>query len=270
MKTYPVIPLQQLKFDGSILADKIKEVPKNALPVMEFFQAIEGEGLYIGQPRHLLRVGGCLVGCTGCDTPHSWGLRQVTIRSVPDLVSDISAQLPAGQGLAYTVSITGGEPMHYPDAVYSLAYNLPPRFEVALETSGLILPESMNFYEPFSFISFDVKTPSSGVPHSDDALEQLLTHYLKLCTGRFTTPTYQPGPSAQLKAVVTDDTDISWLLEKVVPFCQGNLLPLVITPANGGSLVRVVRDRVTRCLEAFSSYPCVRVIPQVHPLLGLR
>ena len=132
------------------------------------------------------------------------------------------------------------------------------------------LPKSMDFYEPFSFISFDVKTPSSGVPHSDDALAQLLLHYLKLCTGRYTTPTYQPGPSAQLKAVVTDDTDISWLLEKVVPFCQGNLLPLVITPANGGSLVRVVRDRVTRCLEAFSSYPCVRIIPQVHPLLGLR
>ncbi len=43
------------------------DVVTTALPVMEAFYTVQGEGLYTGQAAYFIRLGGCDVGCAWCD-----------------------------------------------------------------------------------------------------------------------------------------------------------------------------------------------------------
>ena len=43
-----------------------------ALPLMESFYTIQGEGYFSGIPSYFLRIGGCDVGCHWCDVKESW------------------------------------------------------------------------------------------------------------------------------------------------------------------------------------------------------
>ena len=42
------------------------------LPVVETFHSLQGEGLHAGRSAFFIRLGGCSVGCSWCDTKHSW------------------------------------------------------------------------------------------------------------------------------------------------------------------------------------------------------
>ena len=44
----------------------------SSLPVVETFHSLQGEGLHAGRSAFFIRLGGCTVGCSWCDTKHSW------------------------------------------------------------------------------------------------------------------------------------------------------------------------------------------------------
>lgn len=75
-----------------------------ALPLMEHFYTIQGEGAYTGYPAYFLRLAGCDVGCVWCDVKESWHTAGYPTHSPTDL-----AALVANSGAPITV-ITGGEP----------------------------------------------------------------------------------------------------------------------------------------------------------------
>lgn len=83
-----------------------------ALPVMEHFYTLQGEGFHQGKAAYFIRLGGCDVGCVWCDVKDSWE----TDKHPKYLISDLTAEVrktPAG-----IVVITGGEPlMHNLDAL---------------------------------------------------------------------------------------------------------------------------------------------------------
>ncbi|MGO1237116.1 MAG: 7-carboxy-7-deazaguanine synthase QueE, partial [Hafnia alvei] len=41
-------------------------------PINELFQTLQGEGFYTGVPAIFIRLQGCPVGCSWCDTKHTW------------------------------------------------------------------------------------------------------------------------------------------------------------------------------------------------------
>lgn len=41
-------------------------------PINEMFQTLQGEGVYTGVPAIFIRLQGCPVGCSWCDTKHTW------------------------------------------------------------------------------------------------------------------------------------------------------------------------------------------------------
>lgn len=79
----------------------------NALPLMEDFYTIQGEGAFSGVPAYFLRLGGCDVGCVWCDVKDSWDASKhpfVTIQEMVDRVVATPAEIAV---------ITGGEPLMY-------------------------------------------------------------------------------------------------------------------------------------------------------------
>jgi organic radical activating enzyme len=81
-----------------------------SLPVVETFHSLQGEGLHAGRSAFFIRLAGCTVGCSWCDTKHSWPAAVHPQRSLAELVGDAAAAAAAG---AAFVVITGGEPLHH-------------------------------------------------------------------------------------------------------------------------------------------------------------
>lgn len=75
-----------------------------ALPLMEEFYTLQGEGFHTGKAAYFVRIGGCDVGCHWCDVKESWnaGLHP------PTAIDEIAAH---AEPYSDTVVITGGEPL---------------------------------------------------------------------------------------------------------------------------------------------------------------
>ena len=114
---------------------QVAQVP--SLPVVETFHSLQGEGVHAGRSAFFLRLGGCHVGCSWCDTKHSWPTAAHPQRSVAALLGELQAAAEAGAAFAV---ITGGEPLHH---------NLGP-FCQALELSGLPLHLETSGVDPLS------------------------------------------------------------------------------------------------------------------------
>ena len=82
----------------------------DALPVVETFHSLQGEGLHAGRSAFFIRLGGCRVGCSWCDTKHSWPSEAHPLCPAEDLATE--ARSAAQAGAAFVV-ITGGEPLHH-------------------------------------------------------------------------------------------------------------------------------------------------------------
>src|SRR5215213_6884870 len=113
-----------------------KIVSAGKLPVMEHFYTLQGEGFYQGKAAYFIRLGGCDVGCVWCDVKESWDASKHPQRSIDDIVNEVTASCPAGEGdKGPVVVITGGEPlMHNLD---ELTARLRAKgYHTNIETSG--------------------------------------------------------------------------------------------------------------------------------------
>ncbi len=121
------------------------------LRVNEIFHSIQGEGTRAGLPCVFVRLTGCHLRCTYCDSVYAFTEgRQMTLDEVYDAVAAFDCPL---------VEVTGGEPLLQP-GVYPLLEGLLARFEtVLLETSGAL---SIARVSPRVARIVDLKCPSSG------------------------------------------------------------------------------------------------------------
>ena len=107
-----------------------------ALPVVETFHSIQGEGSHAGRSAFFLRLAGCTVGCPWCDTKGSWSQQAHPLLPMEALAAELVAAAAAG---AAFVVITGGEPLqHNLTALCAqLRGALDPPLPLHLETSGV-------------------------------------------------------------------------------------------------------------------------------------
>ena len=100
-----------------------------ALPVMEHFYTLQGEGYHQGRAAYFIRLGGCDVGCVWCDVKESWDADKHPVYEISNLVSAVK-KTPAE-----IVVITGGEPlMHNLDALTNRLQEAG--LQTNIETSG--------------------------------------------------------------------------------------------------------------------------------------
>lgn len=232
-------------------------------PLMEVFYTAEGEGNFIGIPRILVRLGGCAVGCTWCDTKHSWKISpQWAAATVEDVVNEVESASNYGKSTRH-ISITGGEPLHYPDFVYNLAKQLRGKgYLVSVETSGLIFVPSV--FNMLHYVSMDIKTPSSGI----EVTPNFLNEYKRLAENH---------PGAQFKAVILDCGDLAFVASELRFLYETNPMirsPLILTPGvkntkTAANLAAKLNEVVQMILQWNAGYN-IRVIAQQHALLSYR
>ena len=102
---------------------------KVALPVMERFYTIQGEGRYSGRAAYFIRLAGCDVGCVWCDVKESWDAEIHPLLTIEEIIEEIKSTPTE------FVVITGGEPAMY-DLTALVQKLHENNWEVAIETSG--------------------------------------------------------------------------------------------------------------------------------------
>jgi len=134
------------------------------MQISEIYKSLQGESTYSGMPCVFVRLTGCNLRCTWCDSEFSfYGGRKMPIQEV---LTEVARLSPDG-GL---VEITGGEPMlQERDVIPLMEQLLDADYQVLLETSG----ERPLARVPKQVVKIvDVKCPHSGEPNSF-ALENL-------------------------------------------------------------------------------------------------
>jgi 7-carboxy-7-deazaguanine synthase len=124
------------------------------LKVNEVFFSIQGEGTRAGRPCVFVRLSGCPLRCTYCDSRYAF--EQGQERSAEDLVGEISRHP------CRLVELTGGEPLAQPEAFDFVARLADLGWEVLVETSGHVLLDRL---DPRAVAIMDIKTPGSGEQH---------------------------------------------------------------------------------------------------------
>lgn len=80
-------------------------VEENTISVNEYFYSLQGEGEYNGCAAFFVRLAGCNVGCTWCDSKDSWMMSNGRIMTIDSICEEV---ISSGTSI---VVITGGEPM---------------------------------------------------------------------------------------------------------------------------------------------------------------
>ncbi len=99
------------------------------LPLVEEFYTIQGEGYHTGKAAYFIRIGGCDVGCSWCDTKFSWNPDLHPVVPAEQIVSNVLAHPAAA------VVVTGGEPLMV-NMDYLTTLLKEKGIETFLETSG--------------------------------------------------------------------------------------------------------------------------------------
>jgi len=99
------------------------------IPVVEEFYTIQGEGYHTGKAAYFIRVGGCDVGCSWCDTKFSWDPSLHPVVPAEQIVDHVLAHPAAA------VVVTGGEPLMV-RMDYLTGMLKEKGIETFLETSG--------------------------------------------------------------------------------------------------------------------------------------
>ncbi len=128
------------------------------MKVCELFTSIQGESTYAGLPCTFIRLSGCNLRCSYCDT--SYAYEEGEDMSVSAIMKKVEE---AGVGL---VEITGGEPFLQQSDMIDLAKNLlDAGYTVLIETNGTF---SIRPIDRRAILIMDVKTPASGMSVEND------------------------------------------------------------------------------------------------------
>jgi 7-carboxy-7-deazaguanine synthase len=119
--------------------------------VTEIFHSIQGESTWAGRPCVFVRLTGCNLRCTWCDTAYAfYEGAQMEIPAVLDQVRGYGCKL---------VEITGGEPLLQKGVHPLIEALLREEFEVLIETSG---ERDISTLDPRVIRIMDLKCPDSG------------------------------------------------------------------------------------------------------------
>ncbi|HEX5361403.1 MAG TPA: 7-carboxy-7-deazaguanine synthase QueE [Fluviicoccus sp.] len=145
----------------------LTDVLQRELRITEIFHSLQGEARSVGLPTVFVRLTGCPLRCTYCDTTYSFtGGEKYTLGQLLDSIR--SWKTPR-------VCVTGGEPLAQPNCLPLLTLLCDEGFDVSLETSGAL---DVSHVDTRVSRVVDLKTPDSGEMHRNlyDNMAHLTRH----------------------------------------------------------------------------------------------
>lgn len=249
------------------------------VPVLEVFSTFQGEGPRVGERQVFVRLAGCDLRCSFCDTPESFPTpKQARVQVEGGVDHEERPQNPLGvdaivaaiarlddpPGVHAAVSITGGEPLIHPAAVEAIARGVADLgMRVHVETGGHRPGAVRHLLDVVDEFSPDLKLASAcGMPTPWDAHQE--TYGLLEAAGK----------ALAVKAVIAATTPEDEVAA-AAKFCAEHLpsAPLVLQPVTqylDGPAPPPLSHVYRLHRAAGTHHPDVRIIPQVHKHLGLR
>ena len=175
------------------------------LKITETFVSIQGEADAVGWPTCFIRLTGCPLRCTYCDTEYAFHGGEW--REVDALVESARTA-----GVRH-VCVTGGEPLAQRACLDLLTALCDAGFAVSLETSGAL---DVSAVDPRVSRVVDVKTPTSG-----EAQRNRLENLPLL------------GPQDQVKFVVCSRADYDWARDFLREHARDLRAQVLLSPAWG-------------------------------------
>lgn len=176
-----------------------------ALRLTEIFFSLQGEASRAGLPTVFVRLTGCPLRCTWCDTTYSFtGGEPATI----DAVLAEVAKYPARQ-----VCVTGGEPLAQKECLTLLGALCDAGYEVSLETSGAL---DIAAVDPRVARIMDLKAPDSG--------ESARNRWENLAVLKH---------NDEIKIVIASRGDYEWARQAIREHRLVERCPVLLSPAAG-------------------------------------
>lgn len=206
--------------------------------IVEIFSSIQGEGLLIGTPSNFVRLAGCNLRCTWCDTKYSWVKsdgRPMTLETI----------LKSLDSVPQWTTVTGGEPL-LQDILPLVVALKEMGFKVAVETNGTVRPKE-EVRKIVDVFSVSPKLSNSGHKLRYDFRDDWGTYYKFVIV----------NPEEDLREV-RDFVEAQGIRkEKVIVQPDGNREDYV-------NALRELADKVVEMRLPF------RVLPQLHRIISYR
>lgn len=162
-------------------------IAARSLVINEIFLSIQGETTKSGLPTAFIRLTGCPLRCSYCDTAYAFTAGEKMT------IADILQQI--GRYRTPHVTVTGGEPLAQKDCLHLLTLLCDEGYQVSLETSGAV---DVAGVEDRVAKILDIKTPASG--EADRNLYKNLDYLTA---------------NDQVKFVICDREDYEWSKDKL-------------------------------------------------------
>ncbi len=173
--------------------------------ISEIYLSVQGESTHVGKPCVFVRLTGCNLRCTWCDSAYAFtGGERLSVDQVVERAHAF--------GVA-TVEITGGEPLVQPSAIPLMQRLVDLGHEVLLETSG---SRSIAEVPSEVHVILDLKPPGSGEEGANlwSNIPLLRSHH-------------------EVKFVVADRADFDWAVAKISEHGLSDRCTVLLSPAWG-------------------------------------
>ncbi|MFD0678168.1 MULTISPECIES: 7-carboxy-7-deazaguanine synthase QueE [unclassified Paenibacillus] len=155
--------------------DAIVNTNNIKLPMVEIFETVEGEGTGAGFPTVFVRLFGCNLRCTWCDTKYSYPPEEADrVMTIGEIVEEVRKYRST------RICLTGGEPLLYGDksaALIKALLQIETLTDLHIETNGAIdvSPFMDSIDSPLVRYIVDYKLPDSG-----ETDKMILSNFAKL------------------------------------------------------------------------------------------
>ncbi|MFK7888871.1 MAG: 7-carboxy-7-deazaguanine synthase QueE [Gammaproteobacteria bacterium] len=188
------------------MAEQKSALPAHSrLKITEIFHSLQGEANSVGWPTVFVRLTGCPLRCTYCDTAYAFhGGEWTTIDHVLESVAAHGAR---------RVCVTGGEPLAQKNCIALIKSLADAGYAVSLETSGAM---DVSHVDPRCSRVVDIKTPASGevTRNRYDNLALLTQH-------------------DQVKFVIGDRADYDFAREIMTEHALSERTTVLLSPSHG-------------------------------------
>ncbi len=178
---------------------------KQQLKISEIFYSLQGESTFVGLPTVFVRLIGCPLRCTWCDTEYAFSGGQWM--DIDDIIEQVKSY-----GTPY-VCVTGGEPLSQKRCIKLLDKLIENGFNVSLETSGALSLANVNDKVT---IVMDLKAPGSG-EESKNLYENI--NYI--------------DSKDQIKFVIKDRVDYHWTQDIINRYNLIDKCEVLLSPVAG-------------------------------------